>query len=244
MSRLIACFSVWLAALSGCAVDAPEMGSTDRVRAVDAETGMKDGRTSAGDLICSPVAVAAGDAVIIALPDNHGSYLQVRSPDGTIFMLAFPSLGDTTAPQPLYAEESFHDVGEVNLPASVHVEPWNRSTGAQAVFARPGRYTITAGENLESDADYPSWDCTVEYLPSGSRGALEDYRRATPLTDVEPRIQPGFGENAHQPHSARSAIIGSTVAALRAGRNAAQHEIRIRPAATTPNVTGSCGLTP
>jgi hypothetical protein len=116
-------------------------------------------------LRCEPSELAYGDTLVLTMSHPHGPYLAVRIPDGTQFFLAYPTLGDTTAPPPIIANEAFMEMRELRLATSEVVSsPWTvAEIVPQHVFVAPGTYEITLAENLESDAYYPSVQCTVHF---------------------------------------------------------------------------------
>jgi hypothetical protein len=125
-------------------------------------------------LSCEPSKLAHGDTLVLRMSHPHGPYLAVRKPDGTQFFLAYPTLGDTTAPPPIIANEAFMETRELRLATSdVVSSPWTAAEIVpQHVFTASGTYEITLAENLESDAEYPSVQCTVHF--SGRPMALPE----------------------------------------------------------------------
>ena len=113
---------------------------------------------------CIPEEFAAGDTLVLRLSHPHGSYLAVTAPDGTMFFLAYPSLGGTSGPSPWLTSEEFARTSEVTLPtASVKVAPWEANSPLpRSVFDQKGNYQITVSENLETDMeDVPQANCQV-----------------------------------------------------------------------------------
>lgn len=116
-----------------------------------------------GVLDCSPRTLGAHDTMTVRLPRDHGRYLAVYRLDGKAFMLAYPSLGDTTGPAPVFDESAYAAVDSVRLPRSLMAETWQHGSWApEPVFAAPGVYEVIAGQNLESDAGYPAWSCRIK----------------------------------------------------------------------------------
>jgi hypothetical protein len=114
-------------------------------------------------LTCSPSTLRRGDSVTLRMRTPHASYLGVDHPDGTLFFIVYPTLGDSTRKYSAMPSESFENVATFRIPADIKAHP--RVVGREPVeplFTRSGNYTVMLGE-LETDHGPPTVRCTVRF---------------------------------------------------------------------------------
>jgi len=97
----------------------------------------------------------------------HGDYLSIHSPNRTVYSLIYPQLGKPKRNYSLIPSEEFRGVATLPIPGDVRAIPlvYGRDTILEPVFSDGGKYLIVMGENLASDYENRSSDCTVTFLP-------------------------------------------------------------------------------
>jgi hypothetical protein len=103
-------------------------------------------------LECAPNVFARRDTIRLRMETPHGGYLGVVQPDGTIFFLIYPQLGDTTRKYSLVPSETFEGMSTFQFRGDVKAQPrvYGRDT-LEPVFRAPGKYVLQLGDNLEGD---------------------------------------------------------------------------------------------
>lgn len=117
-------------------------------------------------ITCTPNTLGPGDTLTLRMGTPHGDYLSIHSPDRTVYSLVYPQLGKPRRNYSLIPSEEFRRIGTLPLPGDVRAIPLvkGRDTILEPVFSEPGKYLIVMGENLASDYENRSSDCTVTFV--------------------------------------------------------------------------------
>lgn len=117
-------------------------------------------------LTCSPSVLRARDTLTLRMKTPHGDYLTATAPDGTIFFIVYPSLGEPTRKYSLVPSEPFKATHTLRLPAEVRATPrvYGRDTILETVFTQSGTYLLQMGANLESDFSSKPSECRVRFV--------------------------------------------------------------------------------
>ena len=118
------------------------------------------------NLSCSPSVLKAGDTLVLHMKTPHPEYLIADHPDGTIFYIVYPSLGDTSMKYSYVPSNEFKNMSIIRIPSDIKANPrvLGREKGVESLFSRPGKYVITLGEP-EGRADI----CNIQFVGNGSR---------------------------------------------------------------------------
>lgn len=117
-------------------------------------------------LTCSPKVLGPNDTLTLEMKTPHGDYLTANQPDGSLFYIVYPKLGDPSRKYSLVPSETFKSVPVLRLPSNFRAIPWKygRDT-TERFFNRPGRYLFWVGENLEGDLNPRAVSCEVVFRP-------------------------------------------------------------------------------
>ena len=118
-----------------------------------------------GPFSCTPNTFGPRDTLTLRMRIPHGDYLTATPPSGTVYFIAYPTLGEPTRRYSLVPSEAFNTMSTLRLPASVMATPRiaGRDTIPETLFARPGNYVLYLGQNMETD--YPkSVSCRVQFV--------------------------------------------------------------------------------
>ena len=118
-------------------------------------------------ITCTPNTLGPGDTLTLRMGTPHGDYLSIHSPNRTVYSLIYPQLGKPKRNYSLIPSEEFRGVATLPIPGDVRAIPlvYGRDTILEPVFSDGGKYLIVMGENLASDYENRSSDCTVTFLP-------------------------------------------------------------------------------
>jgi hypothetical protein len=122
----------------------------------------------AGMLSCSPSVLKPGETFRLRFARPHPAELMVRRPDDLPLFLVYNR--DDSMPvglTPMVPPVRFRELRELNLRAdSAEGSPWAAGYEQnEKVFTRAGDYVFVLREVLETDIDYPSFECRVRYQP-------------------------------------------------------------------------------
>jgi hypothetical protein len=116
------------------------------------------------DLICTPALATLKDTITLRMRTPHGEYLKVMQPDSTIFYFSYP---DPTESRNFFLvpADSFAQMPRIRFKADVRSRPriYGRDT-LELVFSKPGKYVVTIGHKLESEAASEIHRCTIRLV--------------------------------------------------------------------------------
>jgi hypothetical protein len=100
----------------------------------------------------------------------HGDYLIASQPGDSLLYIIYPQLNVPRRKYSLIPSEEFKQMETLKLRSDVKAVPWyyGRDTTLAPLFPRPGKYVLTMGEKLESEAARGA-SCTVIFGQEGSR---------------------------------------------------------------------------
>jgi hypothetical protein len=96
----------------------------------------------------------------------HGGYLGVTHPDGTIFFIVYPRLGEPSRKFSLMPSDAFKETSTLRLTTAVKGNPrvHPRDTLYEPIFTQSGVYTLTVADNLEGDFGADPATCPVTLI--------------------------------------------------------------------------------
>jgi hypothetical protein len=104
------------------------------------------------------------DTITLRMRTPHGEYLKVMQPDSTIFYLSYP---DPTESRNFFLvpADSFAEMPIIRFKADVRSRPriYGRDT-LEPVFSKPGKYVVTVGHKMESEAASEIHRCTIRLV--------------------------------------------------------------------------------
>jgi hypothetical protein len=137
--------------------------ATDRITGASSEPNEAvDTSIDARTFKCAPKVFSLRDSITLRMQVPHGEYLVVNQPNGTLFYLVYPQLGDTRQNYSLLPSDIFKQTPTIRFGANVKAEPrvYGRDT-LEAVFHKPGNYVLVIGSNLESERGSGIHKCTI-----------------------------------------------------------------------------------
>lgn len=131
---------------------------------VASPSGAADSAMDIEGLQCSPPVFSLKDTITLRMEYPHGEYLMVSQPDSTPFFLVYP---DTTEPRNFFLvpADRFVTMPAIRFRADVKSLPrvYGRDT-LETVFAKPGKYVVTIGHRLETEAASDVYKCTIRLV--------------------------------------------------------------------------------
>jgi hypothetical protein len=119
-------------------------------------------------LSCQPRNLRPQQTLVLRFAAGHPAELAVHSPDGTSLFLVYDR-DDSLGPelQPIVGKDVFRRMRELRLPVSTASgSPWVAGRDKnELIFSKRGRYEFILTEVLESDAGFPQFLCTVNFVP-------------------------------------------------------------------------------
>jgi hypothetical protein len=123
---------------------------------------------SSSMLSCQPRTLTSKSTLTLRFGFPHPSELAIRAPDGTMLLLVYDR--DDSLPaelRPLIDKDAFRKLRKLEIPAATAVgSPWAKGRDKnELIFSQPGEYQVHLTEVLESDANFPSYQCRMQYKP-------------------------------------------------------------------------------
>lgn len=114
---------------------------------------------------CAPGKLSGDDTLTVHMRPPHGDYLIITAPNGTVFFVVYPQLGDPRRKYSQVPSDSFRKAQTMRLAGTLRANPrvYGRDTTIEPVFTQPGKYQIRVGEHLESDFAAESAVCEVTF---------------------------------------------------------------------------------
>lgn len=116
------------------------------------------------ELRCMPSVFSRSDTITLLMEYPHGEYLIVSQPDSTEFRLSYPDPREWRN-FTLVPSDSFAQMPEIRFRADIRSRPsvYGRDT-LEPVFAKPGKYVVTIGHKMESEAASEIHECTIRLV--------------------------------------------------------------------------------
>jgi len=116
---------------------------------------------------CTPRSLGPRDTLTLQLETPHGGELMVLTPSDIYFSFVYPPHEDAKQKYSLVPSEDFKTMSTLKVPADIRLPPhvYGRDTIPEAVFSRPGQYTLQMGDKMESDHTGPPYICKVMFTP-------------------------------------------------------------------------------
>ena len=116
---------------------------------------------------CTPRSLGPRDTLTLQLETPHGGELMVLTPSDVYFSFVYPPHEDPKQKYSLVPSEDFKTMSTLKVPADIRLPPhvYGRDTIPEAVFSRPGQYTLQMGDKMESDHTGPPYICKVMFTP-------------------------------------------------------------------------------
>jgi len=104
------------------------------------------------------------DTITLRMETPHGEYLTVTQPDSTEFYLSYPNPTESRNFF-LVPADSFAQMPTIRFRADIRSRPriYGRDT-LEPVFSKPGKYVLTIGHKLESEASSEIHRCTIRLV--------------------------------------------------------------------------------
>jgi hypothetical protein len=116
------------------------------------------------DFACTPALATLKDTITLRMRTPHGEYLEVMQPDSTHFYLSYPSPTESRN-FILVPSDSFAEMPIIRFKADVRSRPriYGRDT-LERIFNKPGKYVVTIGHKMESEAASEIHRCTIRLV--------------------------------------------------------------------------------
>jgi hypothetical protein len=116
---------------------------------------------------CTPRPLRARDTLTLQFATPHGGELTVLTPADVFFSFVYPPYDTAHQKYSIVRTEDFKAMSTLKVPADIHLPPnfFGKDTTPEAVFSRPGQYTLQMGDNMASDYTGPLYICKVMFTP-------------------------------------------------------------------------------
>ena len=116
---------------------------------------------------CTPRSLGPRDTLTLQLETPHGGELMVLTPSDVYFSFVYPPFEGPKQKYSIVPSEDFKTMSTLKVPAAIRLPPhvYGRDTIPEAVFSRPGQYTLQMGDKMESDHTGPPYICKVMFTP-------------------------------------------------------------------------------
>jgi hypothetical protein len=116
---------------------------------------------------CEPKSLGPRDTLTLHFETPHGGELMILTPSDVFFSFVYPQNDNRAQKYSIVPSEEFKTMSKLKVPADIRLPPlvYGKDTIPEAVFSRPGQYSLQMGDKMESDHTGPPYICKVMFTP-------------------------------------------------------------------------------